>query len=143
MIITAYNIINSNLYDIFNQDGIPKMFYLYGNHDYNLEIHDFIHLAIRLKELEKIIYIGRGNSYVQLNDNDPINICHNLSYDENHIPKIDTNLKLYPLYHKYHIRGKQSTSGTYPCFDPKNHLLISFRQGSSDFHSPALYQALR
>lgn len=88
--------------DIFNQKGIPKMFYLYGNHDYNLEVHDFIYLTEHLKQLENIIYIGKGNSYISLNDNDPINICHKLSSDETYVPRIDTNLKLVGHHHNYY-----------------------------------------
>lgn len=87
--------------NIFGQKGIPKMFYLYGNHDYNLEVWNSISLKEQLKELKNLIYIGRGNSYVQLNDNDPINICHQLSSPDSHIPKIATNLKLEGHHHRY------------------------------------------
>ena len=87
--------------NIFNQQGIPKMFYLYGNHDYNLEVHDSICLKDRLKELKNLIYIGKGNSYIQLNDYDPINISHKLSSDETYVPKIETNLKLEGHHHSY------------------------------------------
>lgn len=90
-----------NLFDIFNQEGIPKMYYLYGNHDYNLEVNDSILLNERLKELKNLIYIGRGNSYVQLNDKDFIKIEHYLSYNETYIPKIQTNLKLEGHHHGY------------------------------------------
>ena len=90
-----------NILKIFNQNGLPKMFYLYGNHDYNLEIHESIYLKDILKDLKNLIYIGKGNSYVQLNDNDPINICHELSYGETYTPKIQTNLKLEGHHHSY------------------------------------------
>ena len=90
-----------NLYNIFNQTGIPNMYYLYGNHEYNVKMNDHIQLYERLKEVNNLIYIGKGNSYVQLNDNDPINIYHYLSYDETYKPQIDTNLKLEGHHHSY------------------------------------------
>lgn len=89
------------VFNIFNQQGIPKMFYLYGNHDYNLEIYDSIYLKDQLKQLDNLIYIGKGNSYVQLSDNDPINIFHKLSSDETYIPKLETNLRLEGHHHYY------------------------------------------
>jgi len=77
------------------------MFYLYGNHDYNVELYDHVSLKDELKCLENLIYIGKGNSYVQLNDNDPINICHKLSSDETYVPNFETNLKLEGHHHSY------------------------------------------
>lgn len=91
----------SDIISIFNQKGIPKMFYLYGNHDYNVELYEHISLKEELKCLENLIYIGKGNSYVQLNDNDPINICHHLSSDETYVPNFETNLKLEGHHHYY------------------------------------------
>ena len=87
--------------NIFSQKGIPKMFYLYGNHDYNAELYDGISLKEELKCLKNLIYIGKGNSYVQLSDNDPINICHKLSSDETYVPNFETNLKLEGHHHSY------------------------------------------
>lgn len=86
---------------IFNQNGIPKMFYLCGNHEYNLEIHDSICLKDKLKVLKNLIHIGNGYSYIQLNDKDPINIFHELSYGESFTPEIRTNLKLEGHHHNY------------------------------------------
>jgi len=87
--------------NIFSQRGIPKMLYLYGNHDYNVELYDHVSLKDELKCLENLIYIGKGNSYIQLNDNDPINICHKLSSDETYVPNLATNLKLEGHHHSY------------------------------------------
>ena len=91
----------NNVINIFSQKGIPKMFYLYGNHDYNVELYDHVSLKEELKCLKNLIYIGKGNSYVQLNDNDPINICHKLSSDETYVPNFETNLKLEGHHHSY------------------------------------------
>ena len=91
----------NNVISIFSQKGIPKMFYLYGNHDYNVELYDHISLKDELKCLDNLIYIGKGNSYVQLNDNDPINIYHELSSNETHVPNFETNLKLEGHHHSY------------------------------------------
>ena len=87
--------------NIFNQKGIPNIFYLFGNHEQNIEKYDNINLKEALKELKNIIYIGKGNSYIELNDNDPINICHKLSSDETCVPNFDTNLKLEGHHHCY------------------------------------------
>ena len=95
------NIQIEKVINIFNQTGIPKTYYLYGNHEQNVELYDKISLKEELKKLNNLIYIGKGNSYVELNDNDPINICHKLSSDETCVPNFETNLKLEGHHHCY------------------------------------------
>ncbi len=87
--------------DIFNQEGIPKTYYLHGNHEQNVEIYNNINIREELKTLSNLIYIGKGNSYVELNDNDPINICHKLSSEETYVPNFETSLKLKGHHHCY------------------------------------------
>lgn len=89
------------LRSIFEKNNSFKMYYLYGNHDYNLGIYNHIELKEKLQDLKNLIYIGKGNSYIQLNDYDPINIVHTLSFDETYIPKIETNLRLEGHHHFY------------------------------------------
>lgn len=87
--------------NIFNQKGIPNMFYLYGNHEQNAELYDKFYLKEELKKLDNLTYIGKGNSYIELNDNDPINIRHKLSSEETCVPNFETNLKLEGHHHCY------------------------------------------
>ena len=86
---------------IFEKNNSFQMYYLYGNHDYNLSLYNNIDLKEELRDLKNLIYIGKGNSYIQLNDNDPINIAHTLSSDETCVPKIETNLRLEGHHHLY------------------------------------------
>ena len=77
------------------------MFYLYGNHEQNAELYDKFYLKEELKKLDNLTYIGKGNSYIELNDNDPINIRHKLSTEETCVPNFETNLKLEGHHHCY------------------------------------------
>lgn len=91
------------LKNIFEKNLNFRMYYLYGNHDYNLSLYNHIELKEELQDLKNLIYIGKGNSYIQLNDNDPINVFHTLSSDETYIPKIETNLRLEGHHHLYNF----------------------------------------
>lgn len=99
-----YDQINRLKY-IYNQIKNINTYYIYGNHDYNLYLNDSIDLKEQINEIEGLRYIGRGNSYIKLVDDDFIKIHHYLSYDETHKIELDRKLDLEGHHHFYKKQG--------------------------------------
>ena len=95
-----YDQINRLKY-IYNQIKNINTYYIYGNHDYNLYCNDFIDLKEQINEIEGLKYIGKGDSYIKLADDDFIKIHHYLSYDEVHKIELDRKLDLEGHHHFY------------------------------------------